>query len=102
LEGKNNSGATSNIESGEEILWPKLEVRNKPGMELPGLGRNKKFSELSEKRITKCVREALHASFPGKKIEVSCSAHFDKVKGEWKGECEIDAQFYPYIIVFLS
>ena len=84
------------------MKWPKLKVDNGPEVVLSGLAKNKKFRDLSQKRITKCVREALRAFFKNRMIEVSCSAQFDGIKEEWLGRCEIDATPHCYRIVATS
>jgi len=83
-------------------MWPKLKVDNGHEVVLSGLAKNKKFRDLSQKRITKCVRETLRAFFENRMIEVSCSAQFDGIKDEWTGRCEIDATPHSYRIVLME
>jgi hypothetical protein len=40
---------------------PKLHVSDRFSRAIPGLGRNRPFSDLCEKRVTKCVRDVLQA-----------------------------------------
>ena len=61
-------------------MWPILELNNGNKVVLAGLAKNKKFRILSQKRITKCVRETLRVSFGNKPVKVACSAQFDQQK----------------------
>jgi hypothetical protein len=63
---------------------PQLSVFNGYKQTLSGLGKYQAFKTLSEKRITKCVREALRRRFGFAVVTVSCAAKFDG--REWKGE----------------
>ena len=64
---------------------PQLSLANGYKQTLPGLGRYQAFDTLSEKRITKCVREALRKRFGFSAVTVSCSAEFDG--REWRRAC---------------
>jgi hypothetical protein len=75
---------------------PTLTVTNGFTTEIPGLGRNQAFPRLSEKRVTKAVREALRGKYGDHRVTVSCSAMFKK--GEWVGACEIDSAAQAYKI----
>jgi len=75
---------------------PTLTVANGFTTDLPGLGRNQTFPNLSEKRITKAVREALRAMYGEHRVAVSCSAVFERA--EWVGACEIDSTAHAYWI----
>ena len=59
-----------------------------------GLGKIKAFPQLSEKRITKAVREELRRKYGESRVEVSCTALFHE--GCWRGRCEIDGSKYEY------
>ena len=75
---------------------PILIVDNGFRHELPGLGKNTPFRELSEKRVTKAVRECLRRHYGQTAVEVSCEAHMSA--GAWEGQCRIDGRQYPYRI----
>lgn len=75
---------------------PVLRVSNGYQQHLDGLGKVQAFSALSEKRITKCTREALRKQFGFDAIEVSCSAIFDGAS--WLGQCRISGQPLKYRI----
>lgn len=83
-------------------MWPKLKVDNGLEVVLSGLSKNKKFRDLSQKRITKCVHGALRMFLENGMIEVSCSAQFNGIKEEWTGRCEVDATPHSYPIVATS
>lgn len=73
-----------------------LYVTNGCQITLDGLGKNKPFLGLSEKRITKSAREVLRKQFGNASVEVSCSA---KASGEgWRGECKINGIPHQYRI----
>jgi hypothetical protein len=63
---------------------------------LAGLGRNKSLLSLSEKRITKAVRETLRRHWPNARIWVSCAASIEE--GNWRGACGIEDAEYDYWI----
>jgi len=72
----------------------RLIVARTNRIEIPGLARNKGFSELSEKRITKAVRESLRQKYGSDKVRVSCAAIL--VRGVWTGTCWIDGIEQPH------
>ena len=74
----------------------KLLVDNGWGCRLPGLGKIRPLLMLSEKRITKAVRQALRQQFGDYDVDVSCSA--DLRGQEWRGRCEIGGISYGYRI----
>ena len=80
----------------DEHLMPTLTVGNGFTTTIPGLGRNQNFPNLSEKRITRAVRDALREQYGDGRVEVSCSAAFEK--GEWVGACEIAGQPQSYSV----
>jgi hypothetical protein len=65
-------------------------------LSMPRLGRIRVFQSLSEKRITKCVREALREEYGDHLDEVSCSAVF--IDSYWCGTCQIDEERFTYSI----
>jgi hypothetical protein len=73
---------------------PVLQVENGYRADIPGLGKIRVFAQLSEKRITRAVREELRRKYGEPKVEVSCTALFHK--GHWRGRCEIDGRRYEY------
>ena len=62
-------------------------------IEIPGLARQKPLHELSQKRITKAVRDALRQQDCGE-IEVSCSATLSQ--DIWIGSCRINGIKFGY------
>ncbi len=74
----------------------KLCVTNGFSTVLPGLGRNKPFKYLSEKRITQATRKALRKTYGKSSVKVSCSATFNN--GRWRGKCRIQGSAYDYEI----
>ena len=75
---------------------PILIVPNICQQTISGLGSRIPFSQLSEKRITKAVRECLRASFGHSNVKVSCSASFEG--SSWRGECSINESHYSYTV----
>lgn len=73
---------------------PTLSVGRQPSVSIPGLGRIRDLSKLSQKRITKAVREKLRESYSTDEVEVSCTAVFNGTS--WTGSCKIDEVPYPY------
>jgi len=73
-----------------------LSVGNGFTATLDSLGRNQNFPNLSEKRVTKAVREALRGHYGDDRVAVSCDALFER--GEWVGACEIDSAAHGYRI----
>jgi len=65
----------------------RLVVGKSDKFEIAGLAKNKRFSTLSEKRITMAVRETLRRN-RGNEVKVSCTAHW--YQGMWMGTCWID------------
>ena len=72
-----------------------LSVGNGFTATLDGLGRNQNFPNLSEKRVTKAVREILRGHYRDR-VAVSCDAAFER--GEWVGACEIDSAAHSYSV----
>ena len=73
-----------------------LPVQNGYRAVIPGLGKIRVLEQLSEKRITKAVREELRSKYGEPKVEVSCTALFHD--GHWRGCCEIDGRLYEYSV----
>jgi hypothetical protein len=78
---------------------PILRVANGFTQTLPGLGKIQTFSGLSEKRITKCAREALREKYcPHISVRVSCAADFDREASTWTGLCWLNGEEFIYRI----
>jgi hypothetical protein len=75
---------------------PALRVSNGYVQVLPGLGKNRNFGSLSEKRITGCVREALRSRYGQNQVHTSCSATFSG--SEWKGRRFINGYAFEYSV----
>jgi len=75
----------------------KLIIENLYQTEITGLGKYKSFEELSQKRITKSVRQKLRNKYGKENITVSCAASFEN--GLWKGTCIINGNEYKYKII---
>ena len=77
---------------------PVLTVTNGHTAILYGLGTNVPLSQLSEKRITKKVREHLRGIYGHGhgNVKVSCSASF--MNGVWHGACDVNGNGYRYEI----
>jgi len=75
-----------------------LLVTNGNGYQIPllGLGKIQVFANLSEKRVTRAVREALRTRYGEENVEVSCAAKF--VDGCWEGKCMVQGQDFEYQI----
>jgi hypothetical protein len=69
---------------------PEFHMANGFKKPLPSLGKNTPFSKLSEKRVSRCVREeALRPHYKNVR-NVTCIPRFDGTC--WRGECEIDGR----------
>lgn len=75
----------------------RLVLRDIRQMEISGLGSHRPFRELSQKRITKAVREALREQYGSDKVEVSCSATCNG--GIWAGKCRVNGTSYSYQVM---
>lgn len=88
------------LKCGSEICggaMPKLDVMiNVYSANLNGLGKNKPLPDLSQKRVTKCVRDALRKAYSSSAITVTCYASF--FGGYWNGKCEINGSSHNYRI----
>jgi hypothetical protein len=76
---------------------PTLIVSNDFAVELPGLGRKTPFLGLSEKRVTKAVREGLRHHFGLAAVKVSCDATI--AKNEWHGRCQMSGKAWNYRVI---
>jgi len=76
---------------------PTLIVTNGFTEDLPGLGKITPFLALSEKRVTKAVRECLRHQYGFSAVEVSCEAHVEK--NEWQGWCHISGEKWKYCVL---
>jgi hypothetical protein len=74
---------------------PRLVVTNTQAIDIPDLAVRRPLRELSEKRITKAVREALRKQYGLENVTVSCSATLSQ--GQiWTGKCRIEEKEYSY------
>jgi hypothetical protein len=74
-----------------KLAMATLRVTNGFTKPLPGLGRNTPFSMLSQKRVSRCVREeGLRPNYGDHNVTVTCEPAFD---GKcWQGTCEINGK----------
>jgi hypothetical protein len=78
---------------------PILHVSNGFTRSLATPGKNSSFPKLSEKRVTRCVREeALRPHYGDTNVRVSCHAAFDAIFWIWRVECEINGKKENYWI----
>jgi hypothetical protein len=70
---------------------PQLHISNGFTKPLSGLGARTQFSQLSEKRVSKSVREeVLRPRYGKSNVKVSCAPRFD---GKfWRGDCKINGR----------
>jgi hypothetical protein len=73
----------------------RLVVMNTLEFEIPSLGLRAALHELSQKRITKAVREALRREYGLDNVEVSCTATLSQGR-IWTGKCHINGIEYSY------
>ena len=73
-----------------------LKVSNGYGVILPNLGKTRDLPSLSERRITKTVRDELRKWYGPENVEVSCDATFHE--GRWRGRCKIWAERFDYTV----
>lgn len=64
---------------------------------LAGLGKVRAVAQLSEKRVTKAVREALRTEYGQSAVKVSCTATLSAGQN-WEGGCSIHGKPYRYTI----
>lgn len=74
---------------------PVLIIEEKK-LEIADLGKNKRLADLSQKRITKAVREKLRSTYGSESVTCSCKA--DIVSGTWRGRCRINGQEHAFRI----
>ncbi len=74
-----------------------LTVGNGYRATLQGLGRNRAIQELSQKRITKAVREELRQRYGLLNVEVTCTARL--AQDGWHGSCKIYRESFDYKII---
>lgn len=74
-----------------------LIVANGYRTPLAGLGRNRSIRKLSQKRITKAVRQQLRERYGPPNVEVSCKAKL--ASDGWRGSCKIYQADFDYEIV---
>lgn len=70
---------------------------NTKAIDISGLARNKALDTLSQKRITKAVREMLRAKYGFDNVEVSCTAVLKQ--GMWTGDCWINGEQCLYRVM---
>jgi hypothetical protein len=73
-----------------------LTVSNGYRVPLLRLGRNRAIQNLSQKRITKAVREELRQRYGLSNVEVCCSARL--TSDGWRGSCKIHQEDLSYKI----
>jgi hypothetical protein len=76
---------------------PVLTVTNGFSGQLAGLGKITPIRALSEKRVTKAVRQRLRDEYGVPGVEVSCEA--DMRDGVWQGTCWINSAQFRYRIL---
>ncbi len=76
---------------------PVLIIRGVCRINLPTLGQVKALADLSEKRVTKAVRQVLRTRFGRHNVEVTCKA-IQARRSIWTGLCKINGQRYCYIV----
>lgn len=73
-----------------------LKVNNGYVVILPDLGKIRALPSLSEKRITKTVRDKLRKWYGPENVEVTCDAAFHE--GRWRGRCKIWGEQFDYTV----
>jgi DNA-directed RNA polymerase subunit E'/Rpb7 len=63
--------------------------------EIPTLAERIPLQQLSAKRVTVAVRQALRDKYEGSVVEVSCSAVL-RMGTIWTGRCQLDGQDSTY------
>jgi hypothetical protein len=70
---------------------PQSHVSNGFTRPLPGLGRHTPFHRLSQRRVSKCVREeVLRPHYGHDNVHVTCEPIYDGTC--WSGSCEINGE----------
>jgi hypothetical protein len=87
------------IEDSEFRLWVRLELRGE-GLRYQAdplqLGKIRPLLSLSEKRVTKAVREELRKRYGFDETEVACDATYSS--NEWRGKCRIAGEPMTYTV----
>jgi|GraSoi2013_115cm_1033766.scaffolds.fasta_scaffold79814_2 hypothetical protein len=73
-----------------------LTISNGYRVPLLGLGRNRAMQHLSQKRITKAVREELRRHYGLSNVEVCCAAKL--TSDGWRGSCKIYQEDFTFKI----
>ena len=63
---------------------------------MPGLGKMRPLLSLSEKRVTKAVRDELRKRYGFDETEVACDAAC--FSNEWRGKCRIGGEPLTYTV----
>jgi len=63
----------------------------------PGLGTIHPLLSLTEKRVTKAVREELRNRYGLQGVEVTCEAN--RSSNEWRGTCKIAGERFDYRVL---
>lgn len=71
-----------------------LSVDNGCQIPLPGLGKNRALRNLSKKRVSKAVREALRKQYGPPNVEVGCTPV--RASDSWHGSCKIHQEKFSY------
>lgn len=71
-----------------------LMVSNGARLAVPGLGKIRGLRDLSEKRVTKAVRNELRGQYGPPAAEVSCNAV--PTPAGWRGVCKINGNEFSY------
>lgn len=71
-----------------------LTISNGYRVPLLRLGRNRPIQNLSQKRVTKAVREELRRHYGLSNVEVCCAAKL--TPDGWRGSCKIYEEEFTY------
>jgi len=71
--------------------------QGKSSFNLKGLASRKKIDSLSQKRVTRKVREVLRRQFGEDNVQVSCGATYQN--NRWIGKCVINNKTYQWEIL---
>jgi hypothetical protein len=77
---------------------PTLILENGRKYAIPGLGKIIPFLKLSEKRLTRAVRDCLRETFGTQSVSVVCEATLT-ASAEWAGQCKIEGHKFSYRVI---